>query len=174
MSPLDSEFHRLTREILEHPRFQQLRSFQHHGADNSVYDHSLAVAESAYAIARTMRLSEDETASVTRAALLHDFFGYDWHGDRFRRYLRHFSGLRRLGRMHAFVHGRIAADRAKMVFSLTEQECEAIARHMFPLAAMPRTRVAWIVTLADKAVASREMTAALGGYLSLAYRRVVA
>ena len=57
---------------------------------------------------------------------------------------------------------------------MTERECEAIARHMFPLAAMPRTRIAWIVTLADKAVASREMTAAIGGYLSSAYRRVIA
>ncbi|MDO4270812.1 MAG: HD domain-containing protein [Eubacteriales bacterium] len=171
---MESEIHQLAGDILEHPRFQQLRRFQHHGVDNSVYDHSVSVAESAYGIARRMRLSEDETASVVRAALLHDFFGYDWHGDRFRRYLSHFSGLKRLGRMHAFVHGHIAADRAKMTFGLTDRECEAIARHMFPLAAMPRTRIAWIVTLADKAVASREMTAAIGGYLSLAYRKVFA
>ena len=45
---------------------------------------------------------------------------------------------------------------------------------MFPLAAMPRTRIAWIVTLADKAVASREMAAALGGYVSLACRKLFA
>ena len=53
-----------------------------------MYDHSVAVAQAAYAIARRMRLSGDETASVIRAALLHDFFGYDWHGERLRRYLR--------------------------------------------------------------------------------------
>ena len=155
---------------LNHPKFQQLRGFQHHGADNSVYDHSVAVAGAAYAIARRMRLSGDETASVLRAALLHDFFGYDWHGERFRRYLRRYSGIKRVMRMHAFVHGHIAAGRARQVFGLTERECEAIARHMFPLAAMPRTRIAWIVTLADKAVASREMAAAVGGSLFLAYR----
>ena len=132
------------------------------------------MAGAAYAIARRMRLSGDETASVLRAALLHDFFGYDWHDERFRRYLRRYSGIKRVMRMHAFVHGHIAAGRARQVFGLTERECEAIARHMFPLAAMPRTRIAWIVTLADKAVASREMAAAGGGYLFLAYQKATA
>ena len=106
---MDSEIQRLAGEILEHPKFQQLRTFEHHGPDNTVYDHSVAVAQAAYRIARRMRLSEDETASVVRAALLHDFFGYDWHGERFRRYVHHFSGIRRITRMHAFVHGHIAA-----------------------------------------------------------------
>ena len=109
-----------------------------------------------------------KTASVIRAALLHDFFGYDWHGERFPPLLR--AGIPACGvmmRMHAFVQAISRPDRAKHTFGLTERECEAIARHMFPLAAMPRTRIAWIVTLADKAVASREMVAALGGYISL-------
>ncbi len=171
---MDSEIQRLAGEILEHPKFQQLRTFEHHGPDNTVYDHSVAVAQAAYRIARRMRLSEDETASVVRAALLHDFFGYDWHGERFRRYVHHFSGIRRITRMHAFVHGHIAAGRAQRTFGLTPRECEAIARHMFPLAAMPRTRIAWIVTMADKAVASCEMAAAVGGYMSLAYHKVFA
>lgn len=170
---MDSEIQQLVGHILEHPRFQQLRLFQHHGAENSVYDHSVAVAEAAYAIARRMRLSEDETASVVRAALLHDFFGYDWRGDVFRRYLHRYSGIQRIMRMHAFVHGHIAAERARCVFGLSSEECDAIARHMFPLAAMPRTRIAWIVTLADKAVASREMAAAIGGYLSPARRKAL-
>ena len=83
---MDSEIQQYAGDILAHPRFQQLRTFCHHGLDNSVYDHSVAVAEAACQIARLMRLSESETTSVVRAALLHDFFGYDWHGERFRRY----------------------------------------------------------------------------------------
>ena len=31
---------------------------------------------------------------------------------------------------------------------------------------MPRTRIAWIVTLADKLVATREVVAAAGSYLT--------
>ena len=76
--------------------------------------------------------------------------------------------------LSCLLYTSIAADRATHTFGLTERECEAIARHMFPLAAMPRTRIAWIVTLADKAVASREMAAALGGYISLACRKLFA
>ena len=171
---MDSEIQQYAGDILAHPSFQQLRVFEHHGVNNSVYDHSVSVAEAACGLAHLMCLSESETASVIRAALLHDFFGYDWHGERFRRYLSHFSGIRRITHMHGFIHGHIAADRARHMFGLSARECEAIARHMFPLAAMPRTRIAWIVTLADKAVASKEMTAAIGGYAVLAYHRIFA
>ena len=169
---MDSEIQQYAGDILAHPSFQQLRVFEHHGVNNSVYDHSVAVAEAACGLAHLMCLSESETASVVRAALLHDFFGYDWHGERFRRYLSHFSGIRRITHMHGFIHGHIAADRARHMFGLSARECEAIARHMLPLAAMPRTRIAWIITLADKAVASKEMTAAIGGYAALAYHRI--
>ena len=171
---MGSEILQYAGDILAHPSFQQLRAFEHHGVNNSVYDHSVAVAEAACGLAHLMCLSESETASVIRAALLHDFFGYDWHGERFRRYLSHFSGIRRITHMHGFIHGHIAADRARHMFGLSARECEAIARHMFPLAAMPRTRIAWIVTLADKAVASKEMTAAIGDYAALAYHRIFA
>ena len=171
---MGSEMQQYAGDILAHPSFQQLRTFEHHGVNNSVYDHSVAVAEAACGLAHLMCLSESETASVVRAALLHDFFGYDWHGERFRRYLSHFSGIRRITHMHGFIHGHIAADRARHMFGLSARECEAIARHMFPLAAMPRTRIAWIVTLADKAVASKEMTVAIGGYAALAYHRIFA
>ncbi len=171
---MDSIVERYAGEILRNERFQQLRKFTHHGIDNSVYDHSVAVAEAAYKIAGWMRLSGDETASVIRAALLHDFFGYDWHGERYRRYLHHFTGFKRLTHNHAFLHGYIAASRAKQFFGLNDAECEAIKRHMFPLSAMPRTKLAWIVSIADKAVASKEMTFALKGYLSAFCQKVFA
>ncbi len=152
-------------DIIKHPRFLELQTYVHHGDNNSVYEHSLAVAERAYKFASWMRLSGDETASVVRAALLHDFFGYDWHGERFRRYISHFRGLKRLTHNHAFVHGPIAANRARRLFGLTDVECEAIKCHMFPLAAMPRSITAWIVTIADKVVAAKEMCFAIGDYI---------
>ncbi len=165
VSPMGNEAEQYAGEILRHPRFLQLQTFVHHGEINSVYDHSLAVAEAAYKLARWMRLSEDETASVIRAALLHDFFGYDWHGERFKKYVHHFGGIKRLTHNHAFVHGPIAASRAKQFFGLSDSECDAIRRHMFPLAAMPRTKLAWIITIADKAVASKEVLAAAKYYI---------
>ncbi len=173
-TPVGAEIEQLAGDILSHPRFQQLRMLAHHGPQNSVYDHSVAVARAAYALSRRMRLSEEETVSVVRAALLHDFFEYDWHSASFRRFLRRYSGFKRLLHMHGFVHGSIAAERARVCFGLTERECEAIARHMFPLSPMPRTRIAWIVTLCDKTVAAREMTLAVRVYLALACRKVFA
>ena len=168
------EIERYAGSILNDPRFQKLRSFEHHGPANTVYDHSLAVTRAAYRIACALHLSEEETASVVRAALLHDFFGYDWHSEHFRRFVHRYSGVRRLTHMHGFIHGHIAAGRAKRAFGLSDRECEAIARHMFPLAPIPRSRIAWIVTLADKAVASKEVTIAVGDYIALACRKVFA
>ena len=122
-----NEIERYAGAILNDPRFQKLRSFEHHGPANTVYDHSLAVTRAAYRIACALHLSEEETASVVRAALLHDFFGYDWHSERFRRFVRHYSGFRRLTHMHGFIHGHIAAARAKRVFGLSDRECDALA-----------------------------------------------
>lgn len=131
---MDSEIQQYAGDILAHPRFQQLRTFCHHGLDNSVYDHSVAVAEAACQIARLMRLSESETTSVVRAALLHDFFGYDWHGERFRRYLSHFSGVHRIAHMHGFIHRATSQPTAPSIPSVCPSgSAKPLARHMFPL-----------------------------------------
>ena len=78
VSPLDSEIQQLAGDILNHPRFQQLRDFQHHGESNSVYDHSVAVAEAAYAIARLYQcdinvvLATHNATTVTKARALRE------------------------------------------------------------------------------------------------------
>lgn len=167
-------FEAVTADILAHPRFLETRRLVHHGADNSVYDHSVATARVAYRMAHALRLPEEEVISVTRAAVLHDFFGYDWHDEWFQRFLRHYRGIRRLTHMHAFVHGTMAAKRASRYFALTDRQREAIAAHMFPLAPMvPRSREGWILTAADKIVASREMTRCVGLSLYRLCRRAL-
>ena len=166
------EMCRLGRDVLENRDMQALRTFPQHGTV-SRYEHCLAVCYIALRLADKWRVRVDRR-SMVRGALLHDFFGYDWHSERFRRFVRHYSGFRRLTHMHGFIHGHIAAARAKRVFGLSDRECDAIARHMFPLAPIPRSRIAWIVTLADKAVASKEVTLAAGDYIALAYHRVFA
>ena len=128
----------------------------------------------AYRMAVALGLCEDEILSVTRAALLHDFFGYDWHDEWFKRFLRHYRGFRRLPHMHAFVHSTMAAKRASRYFALTDRQREAIAAHMFPLAPkMPRSKEGWIVTAADKTVAAREMTQCVCRALGRTMRRAL-
>ena len=167
---MDSEFEQITCDILRDPLFLETRSFVHHGGENSVYDHSLATAKVAFSLAHRFGLTDDQVRSVTRAALRHDFFGYDW----LKGYLRQFSGWQRFRHMHAFVHGDIAADRAHAHFGLSQRQRDAIASHMFPLCfSVPRSTEAWIITLADKIVASREMTQAAGYYAVSFFRKFI-
>ncbi len=170
---MDSTFEQITSDILADPLFQETRHFVHHGAENSVYDHSIATAQAAYAIALRLGLENAEVISVTRAALLHDFFGYDWHSDWFKSYQQEFSGWQRLRHMHAFIHGDIAAQRARAHFHLSDRQCSAIASHMFPLSfSVPKSSEAWIITLADKIVASREMAQAAKYYTAKFCRKL--
>lgn len=165
-------FHEMTADIIAHPLFQALRDCPHHGGENSVYTHSVDTAKCAYRLGRRFGLREDRVRALTRAALLHDFFGYDWQGERHRRYTRRYSGWQRVKHMHAFVHGPHAANRAGRVFGLDPRQRAAIASHMFPLARWPGNSEAWLLTLADKLVASREMGEAVGWHARLFCRRL--
>lgn len=169
----EQEFQSFIEDILENPAFQDLKNYAHHGPENTVYEHSLATARVAYALGRRLGLRKEALCSLTRVALLHDFFGYDWHEDWYRSFVRRYHGLRRFTHMHAFVHGEIAALRAKIYFDLNEKQCGSIASHMFPLSTtLPKSREAWLVTLADKMVASKEMSVTAGHSVRNAYRRL--
>ncbi len=154
---MSESFKDMTKDIVNNPLFIDMRHLPHHGGDNTLYIHSLDTARCAYRLARRFHLPEDRVRSVTRAALLHDFFGYEWRGERHRRFMRHFTGWKKLKHMHAFIHGPHAARRAGRIFGLNDRQRSAIASHMFPLGPIPRNSEAWVLTLADKMVASREM-----------------
>ena len=166
-------FQEMTGDIINHPLFIQLQDCPHHGGENSLYIHSVSTAQCAYRLARRFHLKEDRVRALTRAALLHDFFGYDWQSERHRRYMRRYSGWKRLRHMHAFIHGPHAARRAARLFGLDERQRSAIACHMFPLAHMPRNSEAWVLTLADKLVASKEMGETVGWHARALCRRYV-
>ncbi len=115
--------------------------------------------------ARRFGLKEERVRALTRAALLHDFFGYDWQSERHKRYMHRYSGWQRVRRMHAFIHGSHAARRAGRLFDLDQRQRDAIASHMFPLASWPKSSEAWLLTLADKMVASREVGETVGWHV---------
>ena len=166
-------FQEITEDIVSHPLFLQLRDCPHHGGENSLYIHSVDTAKCAYRLARRFRLKEDRVRALTRAALLHDFFGYDWQSERHKRYMHRYSGWQRVRRMHAFIHGSHAARRAGRLFDLDQRQRDAIASHMFPLASWPKSSEAWLLTLADKMVASREVGETVGWHVKGWYHRIV-
>lgn len=165
-------FQEMTADIIAHPLFQALRDCPHHGGENSLYVHSIATAKCAYRLGRRFRLPEDRVRALTRAALLHDFFGYDWQSERHRRYTRRYTGWKRVKHMHAFIHGSHAARRAGRIFDLDQRQRSAIASHMFPLAPWPKNSEAWLLTLADKLVASKEVSEAVGWHARGLCRRL--
>ncbi len=128
--------HPAVEEILENENFLSMRDYLHHGNINCL-QHTLQVAARAYYMTR-IRPGIDVISTV-RAALLHDFYLYDWHTDS--------PGL------HGLKHPTIALANAQKLFTLNEIERDAIKRHMWPLTPFPpRFRESYIVTFADKLV----------------------
>ena len=84
----------------------------------------------------------------------------------------HGTGWNRVKHMHAFIHGALAARRADRVFGLDERQRAAITSHMFPLAPFPKSSEAWVITLADKYVASKEVSAAVGWHIKQWYQKI--
>lgn len=133
-------------DILNHEEYRQLALFTHHKPFTTL-EHSLRVAQIAYDW--SVRLEKKvnlDTIAVTRGALLHDFFLYDWHK------------MRPDGsRWHGFRHPRIACQNAERCFKLSEKEKDIILSHMWPLTLRPpRCREAFIVILADKVASLQE------------------
>ena len=134
---MDPVVSRYAQDILDSEEMQLEKQIPHHGKV-SCFEHSLAVAETAAAIARKLKKPID-MASLVRGALLHDFYLYDWHvADPSHR-------------LHGPFHAAKALRNAEKRFRLNEIEKDIIRKHMFPLnLPFPLYPESWIVTLADK------------------------
>jgi uncharacterized protein len=133
-------------DILSHESMQIERTCYQHGVITT-YAHSIRVACLAVWIADRMHLwHKVDLRSLVRAALLHDYFLYDWHDWD--------NGEHRL---HGFTHGRRALRNAERDFRLNHVERDSIANHMFPLTPVPPRYIeGYLVTMADKISATRE------------------
>ena len=138
-------------DILSSHLFEREKEFIQHGA-TTVWEHSVSVANTCARVAHALPLRL-KVRPLLRAALLHDYFLYDWH-DRA-------SAMPR----HATHHGRYARANAERDFAITEHEGDIIQSHMFPLEGLPATREAWVLTLVDKGVSLKETLAGLLGKL---------
>ncbi|PWM24066.1 MAG: hypothetical protein DBX44_05010 [Oscillospiraceae bacterium] len=123
--------------LCEGSRYPRCAGLIQHGT-TSVYQHCAGVAWISLRLARRLGWKVN-TRALVRAALLHDYFLYDWH----------LRGQR--PRWHGFTHPRRALCNALEEFDLGAQEQDAILRHMFPLTLLPpRSRIGWLICLADK------------------------
>ena len=138
----EREFKEHIRIIALDPRCLRMKNYIQHGRITT-YDHCMDVARQAFLMNRRLHLKANERRLV-RAAFLHDYFLYDWHvhGDH----------------LHGYHHPHIAAVNARKDFAVSEEEMAAIESHMWPLTLFyaPASRIAWLITVADKICSSRE------------------
>ena len=114
----------------------------HRGSNTFI--HSFLVAK--VAIKRGLRHKNVNLKAILIAAILHDYYLYDWRRDR--------SKLKRHGQNHPY----IAARNAKADFDITDEVQHIIQAHMWPIniREFPKTKEARIVNLADDHVALKE------------------
>jgi len=138
----NEEFQEIIKELIANNTVQQMKNFRQH-YNTSCFEHCYSVAYYCFLICKKYHL---DYISVTRAAMLHDLFLYDWR-------------IRQPNRkgFHAFTHGKQACKNACELFCLTEKEKDMIIKHMWPVTLpFPRYLESYIVTLMDKYSACKE------------------
>ena len=130
-------------KYLNDPHVQQMKEYIQHGSI-STYKHAINVTKIAYRINKKLGLNADLEVLLT-AALLHDFYLYDWHD-------------RPNGDLHGYKHPKRAVKKAVEIFDVNEEVQAAIESHMWPLTlrSKPKSPEAWIVCSADKIASTCE------------------
>lgn len=146
--------------ITENTEYLKLKKIPRHGCTNT-FDHSVRVSRMNYRLARFFFLNRESAAKV---GLLHDFCLIDYH-------MKHDDTHN--GEWYCFYHPEDAIiNSRRQGFSLNPTEEKAIECHMFPLSKhVPRSRLALLLILSDKAVALGEVMADFGEMIS---RKVLA
>lgn len=140
--PKYNEFYELIKDLLNLDEVRKLSNYEQH-IGTSRLDHSLYVSYYAYKFAKKYNLDYKSSA---RAGLLHDLFLYDW------RDVKNSEGS------HAFAHPKIALRNAREITVLNKVECDCIAKHMWPLCALPpKYYESYVVSFADKYSATIEV-----------------
>lgn len=140
------EFYAVVGELTSRAEVRRLRDTIHHRCYSRYY-HSLHVAYLTFRITKRLRL---DYVSATRAAMLHDFFYFEWK-------------RAKLSRSDGYVwkHPIIAYKRARRLFPINEKEKDIIVKHMWPFAnGVPKYAESWIVCAVDTLQAIIEYTRA--------------
>jgi uncharacterized protein len=129
---LETQFIDTARPLLELPEVAKLSQYNHHRGKTRL-EHVKEVAYLSFLWGKRLSLDCD---SITRGALLHDLFFYDW--------------LREGPRLHGFRHHNIALKNARKITRLSKKEEDIIKKHMWPLTVVPpRYLESLVVSLVD-------------------------
>lgn len=138
----DNEFIEIIQDIIENKNVQKMKYYKQH-YDTTCFDHCLIAS---YYCFNYCKLKNLDYISCSRAAMLHDFFLYDWRKKQEGR-----KGL------HAFTHPHTAYENASKLFVLNEKEKDIITKHMWPVTFIfPHYRESLVLTFVDKRCAINE------------------
>jgi uncharacterized protein len=137
------QFYNLVDDLINHPKVNQLNLYTQH-LNTSRLQHSLNVAYYSFLFSKRFKMNIEETV---RAALLHDFFLYEWRSEQ------------PVAGSHLDVHPQQALLNAKTITNITPLMEDVILSHMWPLGAQkPKSKEAWMVSVADKLCTMMELT----------------
>ncbi len=130
-------------KYLDSPYVQKMKEYIQHG-NVTTYRHSVNVVKMSYLLNEKLHMNADLEVLLT-AALLHDFYLYDWHD-------------RPTGDLHGYKHPARAAKNAVRFFGVDKRVQDAIISHMWPLTffSIPVSKEARILCYADKLTSMAE------------------
>lgn len=143
----DIKFYALVQDIAENPVYEGLKKYHHH--QHNIYDHSIRVSYISYRTGVFLsKYIKINVKDLTRGAMLHDFFLYDWRNEK-----------PASGKLHAFEHPKEALSNSIINFSpISKMERDIILKHMWPINIIPpRYFETLIVSTVDKYVAAIEV-----------------
>ncbi|MBO6155491.1 MAG: HD domain-containing protein [Lachnospiraceae bacterium] len=138
-------FDEILQPLLDTKKVNDMKKFIQHGTI-STYDHCFEVAKGCLHCNRKYRIGADETVLLT-AAMLHDFYLYDWH-----------DADRGKHNWHGYIHAERARRNAVRHFDVEDEVQKAIYSHMWPLnlTRVPKSKEGWILCMVDKYVSFYE------------------
>ena len=142
---MDSKFYGLIKNIIETDNYKSQKNFISHGNTN-LYDHQINVAYECY---KYLEKKNKEDIDMIYAALLHDYYLYDWHD--IKKHPRK--------RLHGFRHPKIAMNNAIRDYGISKRCQSMIRTHMFPLTLfhIPKSKYAYKLSIIDKKCSIKEM-----------------
>lgn len=138
-----NQYVELVGDLLKNDVVDTMKQYRHHGDINTHY-HSVYVSYTVMKMCnRTKRVDTRETV---RAALLHDFYLYEWYTEKHEE-------------KHAWYHPKEAVRNIEKYFGgLTDVQRDMILKHMWPLILTPPKYLeGWILTAADKKCATEDI-----------------
>ena len=141
-----NELEEIYQSFLRDEKILRMKEIEMHRGSNC-YIHSFKVAKLAIKRALRHHKIDIDIYTVLFAAILHDYYLYDWRKDHSK--MKH----------HMSNHPYIAAENAMKDFGINEPVKRAIETHMWPvnIADYPRSIEATLVSNADKAIYIREI-----------------